>query len=167
MAQEESPKERLDRELGELLQELRVALPGVQVLFAFLLTVPFAQGFVRVNEGQKRAYFVAFLLSTTAAILLIAPSVIHRLLFREGKKDRILFISNTLAIAGLIVLALAMTTVLFTITDVLYGSLISVITAAGAAVVFMVFWGLLPLTLRGMGRSHSVRESEAPASRRH
>src|SRR4051794_24407296 len=89
-------QERLNRELIELLNELRVALPGVQVLFAFLLTVPFSQGFTRVTDFQKYAYFSALLLTTCACVFLIAPSAYHRITFRGGAKERIIFDGNVL-----------------------------------------------------------------------
>src|SRR5213595_3851650 len=97
---EETPKERADRELIELLNELRVALPGVQVLFAFLLAVPFANGWTRVTDLQRDVFFVAFLATAAASILLIAPSSYHRLRWREGDKEHMLVTSNRLAIAG-------------------------------------------------------------------
>ena len=97
-------KEDLDRELIELLNELRVALPGVQVLFAFLLAVPFANGWTRVTDLQRDVFFVAFLAAATSTILLIAPSAHHRLRWREGDKERILQRANDLAIAGTVFL---------------------------------------------------------------
>src|SRR5881394_1531035 len=97
---DETPKERADRELIELLNELRVVLPGVQVLFAFLLAVPFANGWTRVTDLQRDVFFVAFLCTAAASILLIAPSAYHRLRWREGDKEQMLETSNRLAIAG-------------------------------------------------------------------
>ena len=102
-------KDDLDRELIELLNELRVVLPGVQVLFAFLLAVPFANGWTRVTDLQRDVFFVAFLATAAASILLIAPSVHHRLRWREHDKERILRTPNNLAIAGTSFLAIGMT----------------------------------------------------------
>ena len=116
---EESEAERLDRNLGELLQELRVALPGVQVLFAFLLAVPFQQNFTTISEFEKKVYFATLLLTALSAALLIAPSAYHRLTFRYQQKHRLVFISNRLAIAGLGTLALAMTCAIMTGTVLL------------------------------------------------
>src|SRR5512144_1444531 len=99
--QGESPKERVDRELIEQLNELRVALPGVQVLFAFLLAVPFQQRFGQVNDIQRAVYFVTLASAALASTLLIAPSSIHRLLFRQGNKERIVRWNNRVSIAGL------------------------------------------------------------------
>src|SRR3978361_1600465 len=90
----ESDKERLDRNLNELLGELRVALPGVQVLFAFLLAVPFNQGFAKVTEFEKSMYFVTLISTAIAAALLIAPSSLHRLMFRRDDKRYIVFTAN-------------------------------------------------------------------------
>ena len=83
---DESEQERLDRNLSELLQELRVALPGVQVLFAFLLTVPFQQGFTRITPFQERIYFVTLLCTAISAAMLISPSAYHRMNFRLQQK---------------------------------------------------------------------------------
>src|SRR5215210_7713033 len=94
----ETEKERLDRNMNELLQELRVALPGVQVLFAFLLTVPFQQGFVRATPFQKDVYLVTLLLTALASALLMAPSAYHRLEFRQDDKKHIVWVSNRLSI---------------------------------------------------------------------
>jgi cation transport ATPase len=144
----ESTKERLDRELIELLNELRVALPGVQVLFAFLLTIPFSQKFETVTAGERYVYFAAFLLTTLATVLLITPSAYHRLRWRDRDKERLLEISNTLSIAGLGVLALAMSCVLFVITDLLFGTAAGVVAALLGGVTFAAFWCALPLAHR-------------------
>ena len=133
---DETEEERLDRNLGELLQELRVALPGVQVLFAFLLAVPFQQHFTKITEFEKRVYFATLLLTAISAALLIAPSAYHRLTFRYQQKHRLVFIANRLAIAGLGVLALAMTCAVMLITDVLFGTVATIVTVA---VVFAMF----------------------------
>src|SRR3954447_17685568 len=98
---DEDRKERINRELIELLNELRVALPGVQVLFAFLLAVPFAQGFTKVTDFQRALFFVVLALTAVSAALLIAPSAWHRLRFRRRDKERILHASNKMAIGGL------------------------------------------------------------------
>ena len=118
---EETEGERLDRNLGELLQELRVALPGVQVLFAFLLAVPFQQNFSEITAFQERVYFATLLLTAISAALLISPSAYHRMTFRMQQKDDLVFLANRLAIAGLGFLALAMTGAIMLITDVLFG----------------------------------------------
>jgi hypothetical protein len=149
----ESEKERLDRNLLELLNELRVALPGVQVLFAFLLTVPFTQRFATLTEGQEKVYYATLLLTTASTILLIAPSAHHRINFRQREKAYIVFLANRLTIAGLGLLALAMSGVIWLITDVLYGSTATAIATAGALLAFLVLWYAIPIwrRLRGAG----------------
>src|ERR1700751_1579847 len=107
----ESGEERRNRELIELLNELRVALPGVQVLFAFLLAVPFANGFPKLGELYRHVFFVAFIATALSTVCLIAPSSYHRLRWRDHDKERMLVVSNWLTIAGLALLAVAITAV--------------------------------------------------------
>ena len=145
---DETEQERLDRNLGELLQELRVALPGVQVLFAFLLAVPFQKGFEEVTEFQKIVYFVTLLLTAISATMLISPSAYHRITFRYQQKRRLVYYSNRFAIIGLALLALAMTGAILLITDVLFSTAAAVVTAALALCVFGFFWFALPLRRR-------------------
>jgi membrane-anchored glycerophosphoryl diester phosphodiesterase (GDPDase) len=145
---DESKQEQLDRELIELLNELRVALPGVQVLFAFLLIVPFSNGYSKMTHLQKDVYFVTFLCTALATTLLIAPSAQHRLEWRQHDKEHLLVVSNRLAIAGTVFLALAMTGAVFVVTDVLFDSTSAALIAAGNAVVFAWFWYAMPLLRR-------------------
>jgi len=146
---DESEEERLDRNLSELLQELRVALPGVQVLFAFLLTVPFQQGFTKITPFQERIYFVTLLLTALSAALLITPTAYHRVTFRYQQKEHLVFLANRVAIAGLGFLAIAMTGAIMLITDVVFGATATVvITTVLAFCVFAFFWYLLPLRRR-------------------
>ena len=135
-------------ELIELLNELRVALPGVQVLFAFLLAVPFSQRFADVTNVQKDAYFVTLLATMAGTIFLIAPSTYHRLRWREGSDEELLEISNRLAIAGTIFLAVAMTAAAFLITDLLFKAIPTAIVTAATAGAFAWFWYGLPLWRR-------------------
>jgi hypothetical protein len=144
----ESEKERLDRNLLELLNELRVALPGVQVLFAFLLTVPFTQRFTTLTSTQEKVYYATLLLTTASTVLLIAPSAHHRINFRQQDKAYIVFLANKLTIAGLALLAVAMSGVVFLITDVLYGSTATAIATAGALLSFAVLWYAIPIWRR-------------------
>jgi hypothetical protein len=145
---EETEGERLDRNLGELLQELRVALPGVQVLFAFLLAVPFQQNFTKITPFQEKVYFATLLLTAISAVLLISPSAYHRLTFRMQQKDHLVFLANRFAIAGLGALALAMTGAIVLITDVLYGATATAVTGGLALFTFALFWYALPLRRR-------------------
>jgi hypothetical protein len=143
---DEDPKARLDRELIELLNELRVALPGVQVLFAFLLILPFTDGFAKLTGPQRNVYFATFLCAALAVALLIAPSSYHRLRFRHHDKERMLRISNRLVIVGMAFVALAVTGVVFLISDLLFGKTWAALATAGVAGWFAWFWYGLPLT---------------------
>jgi hypothetical protein len=145
---DETETERLDRNLGELLQELRVALPGVQVLFAFLLTIPFNQRFALLTTAQERIYLGTLLSTTVAAVLLIAPTAYHRLNFRKQQKGQLVFVANRLAIIGLGFLALAMTGVVLLVTDFLFSTVVTVICTTAAALLFITFWYGLPLMRR-------------------
>jgi hypothetical protein len=145
---DESESERLDRNLGELLQELRVALPGVQVLFAFLLAVPFQQNFTKINSFEKDVYFFTLLCTAVSAILFIAPSSYHRVTFRLQQKRELIRLANRFTIAGLTFLALAMTGAIVLITNLLFGGLVTVITGAGTAITFVALWYVLPLRRR-------------------
>jgi hypothetical protein len=144
----EDKSEQLNRELIELLNELRVALPGVQVLFAFLLIVPFSQGFGRMTEIQRDVYFASVLATALSTLLLIAPSAMHRIEWRQHDKEALLRMSNALAIAGTIFLALGMTAVLFLITDVLFEGTAAAVVAGIAAGLFALVWFAVPLTRR-------------------
>jgi uncharacterized membrane protein len=143
---EESQKEQVDRELIELLNELRVALPGVQVLFAFLLTLPFSQRFGQVTRSERDVYFAAFGCATVATALLIAPSAYHRIHFRRHDKEQLLETSNRLAIAGTVFLALAVACVVYLITDFLYHVVAAAVATAVVAGCFGWFWYGLPLS---------------------
>jgi amino acid transporter len=138
----------LDRELIELLNELRVALPGVQVLFAFLLILPFSSGWDEVDGVQRGVYFVSFLTAAVASALLIAPSAIHRLRWREQDKEHLLQVSNRLAIAGTAFLAAGMCSAVFVIGDVLFGPWWAALVAGLLALVFAWFWYGLALVRR-------------------
>jgi predicted membrane channel-forming protein YqfA (hemolysin III family) len=136
----ESRKERSDRELIELLNEVRVALPGVQVLFAFLLAVPFAQGWTRVTDFQKDVFFVAFIATTLSSALLIAPSSYHRLLWRRYDKKEIVKTANWLTIAGLFALAVAIEAAVLLVGDYLFARTEAIITTVCVGVFIAVFW---------------------------
>jgi hypothetical protein len=148
MEENETQRQRVNRELIELLNELRVALPGVQVLFAFLLAVPFTNGFVEVTTFQRHLFFATLLATAVASALLIAPSAYHRLHFREGNKEQLLVTSNALSIAGVGFLGLAMVGAVVLITDVLYGPAATIAFGVTTALVFGVLWGAMPLWRR-------------------
>jgi hypothetical protein len=142
---DESENERLDRNLEELLGELRVALPGVQVLFAFLLVVPFNQRFADITSFQETVYLATLLCATAACVCLIAPTAHHRIEFRHQDKRWIVFGATRLAIVGLTLLALAMTGAVTFVTDFLYGPTTVAIVAVGVALLFAVLWYAIPI----------------------
>jgi hypothetical protein len=138
----------LNRELIELLNELRVALPGVQVLFAFLLAVPFSNGWRRVTPLQKDVFFAGFICAAICSALLIAPSAYHRLMWRQGDKEHILETANRLTIAGMLFLAASISLVVFLITDILFRASWAAVVTALVAGTFAWFWYGLPLLRR-------------------
>jgi predicted neutral ceramidase superfamily lipid hydrolase len=145
---EHEENERLDRELMELVNELRVALTGVQILFAFLLTVPFTQRFAKVTEFQRHLFFATLLSAAVAVLLLIAPTARHRLLFRQHDKERIVVSSNRYAIAGLVALASAMTGAVMLITDLLFKETMVTWVTAILGSLFVVVWFVGPAVRR-------------------
>jgi uncharacterized protein DUF6328 len=149
---DEDEGERLDRELIELLNELRVVMPGVQVMFGFLLTVPFQQGFEKIDAFQRDVYFVTLLLTAASAAFLMGPSAFHRLTFRAGQKPYLIRLGTRQTIAGMLLLALAMNGVLLLLTDVLFHSLTVAITIACTSSLFAWLWFGLALRRRVSGR---------------
>jgi hypothetical protein len=143
----ETELQRLDRNFIELLQELRVAQTGPQILFAFLLTLAFTQRFGETTTFQRALYFVTMLLAAAAMSLLIAPVSVHRLLFRQHEKRSLVTVSNRLAIGGLLSLCLAIVGVLWFVTDVLYGHWAGVAAALLSAGWFGLLWYALPIRL--------------------
>jgi Kef-type K+ transport system membrane component KefB len=144
----ETEEERADRNLQDLLQELRVALPGVQVLFAFLLTVPFTQRFADLSKFQEKLYFGVLICVALSSVLLVAPTAGHRVLFRRQQKEYIVTIANNLALIGLLLLAIAMTGAIALISDFLFGSATAIVTAIVMAAAFIGFWYAGPVLRR-------------------
>ena len=142
----ETQLERLDRNLEEMTGELRVVVTGVQVLFAFLLIVPFDTGFAHVGNFERTVYFITLILTALAAVCTIAPSAEHRFLFRHHDKQHLVFSSNRVVIAGLAFLALAMCGCLLLVTTKLFGVTAGVVTTVLGAVPFAVLWFALPIT---------------------
>ncbi len=145
---EETEAERLDRQLAELLQELRVVLPGVQVLFAFLLTVPFSARFDQLTDMQRSVYVGVLLGTALATVLLIAPTALHRLRFHQHRKAEIVATSNRLVLAGLAVLAFAVSAAVFLVIDVVYNRAGALAAGIGTMAVIILFWLILPLSGR-------------------
>jgi hypothetical protein len=145
----ETELERCDRNLTELMQEVRVVQTGVQVLFAFLLTAPLAPRFPELSEFQKLTYFATLLAAGAAAVLLIAPTAYHRILFRLGDKEHLVNVANRFTLAGLTSVAVSMIGALLLVTDLLFDAVVVVVaTTAGAAFGCVFFWCLAPLRRR-------------------
>jgi predicted membrane channel-forming protein YqfA (hemolysin III family) len=142
---ERALRKKRDHELIELLNELRVALPGAQVLFAFLLVVPFSSRF-DLDRTEKVAYMVALLATLTGTILLIAPSAYHRLRWREKNKEQMLRTADHFAIGGLVAIAVGMTASVFLVTDVLLPRTAAALVSVLAGVTFGLAWFALPLS---------------------
>ncbi len=159
---EESRKERLNRELMELLQELRVVIPGVQVLLAFLLTAPFQQRFAQLPGSMRNAFFASIACATLATAFLIAPSAHHRLRWRAGEKEPLVRLGNQMAIAGTVFLAAAIVLALYVVTNVLFTTDLAVWTAVGFVVVFAGLWYVLPLV--GNSSADEQAEEQEPSS---
>ena len=147
-ARNETPLEHLDRNLEELTGELRVVVTGVQVLFAFLLIVPFNTGFAHIGRFEQTVYAITLVLAALAAVCTIAPSAQHRLLFRHDDKQYVVASSNRAAIAGLVFLALAMCGCLLLVMTKLFGVAAGVLTASLGALPFGVLWFAIPLRRR-------------------
>jgi hypothetical protein len=159
----ESEKERLDRNLNELLGELRVALPGVQVLFAFLLAVPFNQRFGQASQFEKSMYYVTLLGTAIAAAFLIAPSAIHRLEFRADDKRHIVFTANRFAIAGFGFLGIAMTAAVLLVTHFVYDNTLSVVTTVVTGTLFFGLWYAFPIArLRTLRARRAAKPRKPP-----
>jgi hypothetical protein len=150
----ESRKERVDRELMELLNELRVALPGVQFLFAFLLIVPFQQTIDRTTDFQRDVYYVALVAAAIATALLIAPAAQHRVLFRQAEKENLLRRSNRSAFLGLVALAVAIIAAVLLVLDVLYNRTLAWWTAGVLAALLAWWWVAVPF----WKRAHTTQE---------
>jgi amino acid permease len=148
----ETEKERWERNFGDLLQELRVAQTGVQILFAFLLTLPFSAGFPRATPFQRNAYIVALLAAAAATALIISPVAFHRALFRQGRKPELVKYGHLVASAGLGCMLIAMVSAVLLITDFILPRPVAFVLSAAAAVVFLAFWVVLPWVRRDWGQ---------------
>jgi hypothetical protein len=144
VSEDESRDERLNRELIELLNELRVALPGVQMLFGFLLAVPFTEKFASITTTQRHVYYATFLSTAFASIFFIAPTAYHRLRFRQHDKEQMLRTSNALTIAGTAFLALALAGAVFVVSDLVFKATVTAVATAAAAGTLVWFWYGLP-----------------------
>jgi hypothetical protein len=145
---DESQQARVNRELIELLNELRVALPGVQVLFAFLLAVPFSAGYTRIEPFQRDMFFMTLVATAVSTAFFIAPSAYHRWHFRNHEKEQLLETSNVFALVGILFLAISMVGVVVLVTDVIYSQGAAIASGAFAALLFGGLWAGLPLWRR-------------------
>ncbi|MGQ0841209.1 DUF6328 family protein [Actinokineospora sp.] len=144
----ETHDEQLRRNVNELLQELRVAQAGVQILFGFLLAVTFTEPYLRAGDFQQTVHLITVLFAAAAIALLTAPAAWHRVLFRQGQRERVLRIGNRFALAGMACLAAAMTGTVLLITDVVLGDRVATALAALSALAFAVLWFVLPYRYR-------------------
>ena len=142
-------QDHTDRQMTELLQELRIALPGVQILFAFLLTVPFAQGFEKVTSFQRTLFFITLLATAASTVLFIAPTATHRLRFHKGDRKYVIESAHRLMIAGLVFLALAIVGAVVLITDYMFGLGGQWYWPLLVAIAIVVMWFVRPLLRSG------------------
>ncbi|MCX4470644.1 hypothetical protein C5N14_28085 [Micromonospora sp. MW-13] len=147
----ETEKQRWQRNFADLLQELRVAQTGVQILFAFLLTLPFSNGFTRTSEFQKDVYIVALLSAAGATAMIISPVAFHRALFRQGRKPELVRFAHRMASGGLAFMLVSMVSAVLLITDFVLDRGIAFVLTAITAVWFLTFWVVLPFARRNWG----------------
>jgi hypothetical protein len=159
---DESLAARLDRNYGELLQELRVAQTGVQILFAFLLTIPFQSAFAALSEFQNDIYLATLISAAVAVVLLIAPVATHRLLFRRRQKDELVRVTARLAGGGLTFLAIAILGAVLLIVDLVSGGVAATIVTAALAVLLVAFWLVFPASLRRRVASGATDVTDGP-----
>jgi hypothetical protein len=161
---DEAAHEREDRNLSELLQELRVALPGVQVLFAFLLTVPFTQRFADLSAFEKRLYFGVLLCTALSSAFLISPSVGHRILFRRQEKEYLVTVANRLALIGTGFLALAMCGAVAMVSHLVFGETATIVSSALVGVTVVALWYVSPLMRLRHDEEKAKAKEKAKAS---
>ena len=144
----ESEAERLNRNFDDLLQELRVSQNGTQILFAFLLTVPFSNGFSKVSDFQRGVYFAALLLAALSAAMLIAPAVMHRILFRQHHKRDLVYAASRVALGGQTILAFAVGASVFLVADFIYSLALAIAMSLAVMVWTTIWFFVVPLYIR-------------------
>jgi hypothetical protein len=147
----ESDSQRLNRNIAEVLQELRVAEVGVQILFAFLLTLPFSQRFTHLNGQERRIYFTTLLLAAGSSALFIAPTAFHRIVFRHNERRRLVKGASWMLLGGLTLLMLAVCGAILLVSDFMFGLSVAGITTAGVAAFYLLFWYVIPIASRIRG----------------
>ncbi|WFE52330.1 DUF6328 family protein [Micromonospora sp. WMMD1155] len=158
----ETEKQRWQRNFADLLQELRVAQTGVQILFAFLLTLPFSSGFTRTSEFQRDVYIVALLAAAAATALIISPVAFHRALFRQGRKPELVRFAHRMATGGLAFMLIAMVSAVLLITDFVLDRPIAFLLSALTGIWFLVFWVTLPFVRRNWGEDDIDDDDDDP-----
>jgi O-antigen/teichoic acid export membrane protein len=149
--QKETERQRWERNFADLLQELRVAQTGVQILFAFLLTLPFSSGFPKATPFQKNVYIVALLAAAASAALIISPVAFHRALFRQGRKPELVRYAHSVATGGLGCMLVAMVSAVLLVTDYVLSRSLAFLLSGLTAIWFLTFWAGLPVLRRNWG----------------
>jgi O-antigen/teichoic acid export membrane protein len=162
----EEEKHRWDRNFADLLQELRVAQTGIQIFFAFLLTMPFSAGFPKTSALQKDIYIVALLSAAASTAMIISPVAFHRALFRQGRKPELVRYAHRMATGGLAFLLISMVSSIFLILDFLLSRPMAIVLGAVAALVFVVFWAGIPWYRHNWIDEDAEREDERAADGR-
>ncbi|MCG5434994.1 DUF6328 family protein [Micromonospora foliorum] len=158
----ETEKQRWQRNFADLLQELRVAQTGVQILFAFLLTLPFSNGFTETTEFQRDVYIVALLAAAAATALIISPVAFHRALFRQGRKPELVRFAHRMATGGLAFMLIAMVSAVLLITDFVLDRPIAFVLSALTGLWFLMFWMILPFVRRNWGEDDIDDDDDDP-----
>ena len=158
----ESEKQRWQRNFADLLQELRVAQTGVQILFAFLLTLPFSNGFGRTTEFQRDVYILALLTAAASAAMIISPVAFHRALFRQGRKPELVRFAHRMATGGLFFMLIAMVSSVLLVTDFVLDRPIAFLLSALTGLWFLIFWAILPFSRRNWGDDDIDDEDDDP-----
>ncbi|WP_349880869.1 DUF6328 family protein [Micromonospora sp. HUAS YX12] len=158
----ESEKQRWQRNFADLLQELRVAQTGVQILFAFLLTLPFSNGFGRTTEFQRDVYILALLTAAASAAMIISPVAFHRALFRQGRKPELVRFAHRMATGGLFFMLIAMVSSVLLVTDFVLDRPIAFLLSALTGLWFLIFWAILPFSRRNWGEDDIDDEDDDP-----
>ncbi|MER7336072.1 MULTISPECIES: DUF6328 family protein [unclassified Micromonospora] len=158
----ETEKQRWQRNFADLLQELRVAQTGVQILFAFLLTLPFSNGFTRTSGFQKDVYIVSLLAAAAATAMIISPVAFHRALFRQGRKPELVRFAHRMASAGLAFMLISMVSAVLLITDFVLDRSVALLLSGATALWFLTFWVFLPFARRNWGEDDIDDEDDDP-----
>ncbi|MDZ5443851.1 DUF6328 family protein [Micromonospora sp. 4G57] len=158
----ETEKQRWQRNFADLLQELRVAQTGVQILFAFLLTLPFSNGFTRVTDFQKNVYIVALLGAAAATAMIISPVAFHRALFRQGRKPELVRFAHRMAGGGLGFMLISMVSAVLLITDFVLSRPVALLLSAVTGIWFLAFWVILPFARRNWGEDDIDDDDDDP-----